>query len=150
VTYKNYTIIKRDDGFYAIYGSPRFYNKSYRTLTKAKLAVNREIKVSRGEQQMASSIVRRSGIGNPSQIIPASGIIIDRKRGKVHIINPGKIQNIAQGFFDSNGVFHPIRASGDYDSSRVGESKKKKKPTKKRAKATKKSSKKKVTKKKGR
>ena len=61
------------------------------------------------------------------KIIPASGVIIDKKRGKVHIINPGKIRNIAQGFFDQSGTFHPIRASGDYDSSRVGESKKKKK-----------------------
>ena len=82
------------------------------------------------------------------KIIPASGVIIDKKRGKVHIINPGKIRNIAQGFFDQSGTFHPIRASEDYDSSRVGESKKKKKPTKKKTKAIKKSSKKKVTKKK--
>ena len=82
------------------------------------------------------------------KVIPASGVIIDKKHGKVHIINPGKIRNMAQGFFDQSGVFHPIRSSGDYDSSRVGESKKKKKTTKKRAKATKKSSKKKVTKKK--
>jgi hypothetical protein len=79
------------------------------------------------------------------KVIPASGVIIDKKRGKIHIINPGKIRNIAQGFFDQSGTFHPIRASEDYDSSRVGEGKKKK-PTKKRA--TKKSSKKKVTKKK--
>ena len=52
-----------------------------------------------------------------NQIIPASGIIIDRKRGKVHIINPGRIQNIAQGYYDGTG-FHPIRASSDYDPDR--------------------------------
>lgn len=32
---------------------------------------------------------------------------------------PGKARNIAQGFHDSKGVFHPIRASSDYDSRRV-------------------------------
>ena len=78
------------------------------------------------------------------KVIPASGVIIDKKRGKIHIINPGKIRNIAQGFFDQSGTFHPIRASTDYDSGRVGETRKKKKPTAKKKKATKK----KVTKKK--
>ncbi len=30
-------------------------------------------------------------------------------------------QNIAAGFHDEDGVFHPIRASHDYDPARVGE-----------------------------
>jgi len=30
----------------------------------------------------------------------------------------GKIKNVSQGFFDSYGVFHPIRSSVDYDESR--------------------------------
>ena len=50
--------------------------------------------------------------------IPASGVIIDKKNGKVHILNPGKVRNIAQGFYDATG-FHPIRSSGDYDSGRL-------------------------------
>ena len=34
--------------------------------------------------------------------------------------NP-KRQNIAQGFYDGNGIFHPIRASADYDGGTAGE-----------------------------
>ena len=54
------------------------------------------------------------------KVIPASGVIIDKKKGKIHIINPGKLQNIAQGYYDSTG-FHPIRASADYDSDRLSD-----------------------------
>ena len=32
-----------------------------------------------------------------------------------------KHKNVAQGFMDSNGVFHPIRSSADYDSDRAGD-----------------------------
>lgn len=65
------------------------------------------------------------------KFIPASGVII--QGNKVHVINPGKarVANVAQGFVDSSGVFHPIRASGDYSPAKVGE--KKKRATKKRA-----------------
>ena len=79
--------------------------------------------------------------------IPASGVIIDKKNGKVHILNPGKVRNIAQGFYDATG-FHPIRSSGDYDSGRLFDdtegsrgtskkAKKRKKPVAKKKKATK-------------
>jgi hypothetical protein len=54
----------------------------------------------------------------PRTYIPASGVIIDKKRGKVHIINPGKVKNIAQGYYDATG-FHPIRSSTDYDPDRL-------------------------------
>lgn len=40
------------------------------------------------------------------------------------------LKNIAAGFYDEDGVFHPIRASYDYSSSRAGESRGR---TKKRA-----------------
>lgn len=33
----------------------------------------------------------------------------------------GKRRNVAQGFYDGNGVFHPIRASHDYDGKTAGE-----------------------------
>lgn len=36
---------------------------------------------------------------------------------------PLRVKNIAAGFYDSKGVFHPIRASADYDYDRAGESK---------------------------
>jgi hypothetical protein len=36
-------------------------------------------------------------------------------------------RNVAQGFYDSKGVFHPIRASSDYSASRAGETGRKKK-----------------------
>jgi len=48
--------------------------------------------------------------------------------------NSGRRANISEGFM-AGGVFHPIRHSADYDSSRVGEKRKKKKPAK-RAMAT--------------
>jgi hypothetical protein len=34
---------------------------------------------------------------------------------------PLKVKNIAAGFYDSRGIFHPIRASGDYDPNRLTE-----------------------------
>ena len=44
----------------------------------------------------------------------------------------GRAKNIAAGFYDEFGQFHPIRASYDYDSNRVeGEVGKKRKPRKK-------------------
>jgi len=58
------------------------------------------------------------------------------------VANKGR-RNIAAGFHDEEGQFHPIRASYDYDPGRAGESgrkrkakaKKKKKPARKKAKA---------------
>ena len=34
---------------------------------------------------------------------------------------PLRVKNIAAGFYDSKGVFHPIRASADYDYDRASE-----------------------------
>ncbi len=45
---------------------------------------------------------------------------------------PTKRKNVAEGFYDKSGVFHPIRHSSDYDSS-IGDP-----PRKKKAKAKKK------------
>lgn len=42
-----------------------------------------------------------------------------------------KKRNVAAGFYDEDGYFHPIRASFDYDSHRAGEGRKKN-PRKKR------------------
>jgi hypothetical protein len=44
---------------------------------------------------------------------------------------PLKVKNIAAGFYDSRGIFHPIRAAGDYRPEDVGEAYKYKKATKK-------------------
>ena len=44
--------------------------------------------------------------------------------GKPQIaINPRRCKNesVAMGFYDSQGLFHPIRASDDYDPGAVGE-----------------------------
>lgn len=47
-----------------------------------------------------------------------------------------RLRNIAAGFYDEDGTFHPIRASYDYSPRRVGEkrraSKKKKRKRKRR------------------
>jgi hypothetical protein len=40
--------------------------------------------------------------------------------------------NVAAGFFDDSGIFHPIRASVDYDPSRARETRKRKPKVKKR------------------
>lgn len=76
------------------------------------------------------------------KMIPASGIIIDKAKGLMHILNPGRprVMNVAQGFYDATG-FHPIRASSDYDSDAAGDEysstgkKRKKAKAKKRVKA---------------
>jgi hypothetical protein len=61
-------------------------------------------------------------------------------------VNSGRrkrVPNIAQGFW-ANGVFHPIRASADYDPRRAGEGGGKKKAAAKKRKPAKKAAKKKV------
>lgn len=49
--------------------------------------------------------------------------------------NSGRRANISEGFM-AGGVFHPIRAAGDYDASRAGEARKYKKKRKKSARPT--------------
>lgn len=53
-------------------------------------------------------------------IVPVSrsGYFLDKATGTVF---SKKARNVAQGFFDSNGVFHPIRSSSDYDAGTAGE-----------------------------
>lgn len=57
-------------------------------------------------------------------IVPASrrGYYLDKATGTVF---SKRERNVAQGFFDGNGVFHPIRSSSDYDSGTAGETGKK-------------------------
>lgn len=50
---------------------------------------------------------------------------------------PAARRNIAAGFHDDEGIFHPIRASYDYDPSRGGDRPRKGKPRKKKAAAKK-------------
>lgn len=66
-----------------------------------------------------------------------------RARGRVKVLRaragtlrggrfiPAKRKNIAAGFHDEEGQFHPIRASFDYDPSRGGDKARKGKPRKK-------------------
>ena len=65
--------------------------------------------------------------GTVDAIVPQSSL---KKTAK----NPKRKKNVAAGFFDEDGYFHPIRASYDYKPGRVGEKSKakKKKATKKR------------------
>ncbi len=48
----------------------------------------------------------------------ASGYYLDKATGYVYA---KRERNISEGFYDSGGVFHPIRASADYDPSIAGE-----------------------------
>lgn len=50
---------------------------------------------------------------------------------------PAKRKNIAAGFHDEEGIFHPIGASFDYDPSRGGDKPRKGKARKKKAVAAK-------------
>ena len=50
--------------------------------------------------------------------------------------NPIKVKNVAAGFYDSMGIFHPIRASFDYSASRVSEKRAYKSPKAKKAAAS--------------
>ena len=59
--------------------------------------------------------------------------VAGRKVGGRFVRNPRR--NIAAGFHDEEGQFHPIRASFDYDPGRAGESRR---PRKKKAAAKKK------------
>ena len=89
--------------------------------------------------------VRRSGGArvNPKSLIPSRWTpakVMRTKRGEVKVMlsQPRSVgttrrraRNIAAGFYDEEGVFHPIRASRDYSPGRVGEKKKKKRRGKK-------------------
>ena len=76
------------------------------------------------------------------------------KATKVKVLNSGKVQvmvppsslktnplkrkrNVAAGFYDEDGQFHPIRASYDYSGSRAGDKPKKAKAKAKRKPAAK-------------
>jgi len=48
----------------------------------------------------------------------SSGYYLDKSTGMVFA---RRERNVAQGFFDGNGVFHPIRSSADYDGGTAGE-----------------------------
>jgi hypothetical protein len=65
------------------------------------------------------------------------GARVQRLKGgtlKITPITPGR-NNVAAGFVDEEGIFHPIRASYDYDRGRGGDAKRKAaKGKKKRAK----------------
>jgi hypothetical protein len=43
---------------------------------------------------------------------------------------PIRVKNVAAGFVDEEGIFHPIRASYDYKAKRAGEKVKKARKTK--------------------
>jgi hypothetical protein len=60
--------------------------------------------------------------------LPTGSTLIIHKSGKVQAAVPNprrRSKNVAAGFYDDEGIFHPIRASYDYKGSRAGESKRK-------------------------
>jgi len=48
----------------------------------------------------------------------SSGYYLDKATG---IIFAKRARNVAEGFYDGSGVFHPIRSSADYDGGTAGE-----------------------------
>lgn len=54
-----------------------------------------------------------------------TGTVTRLRNGQVRVSGRGRTtrkQNVAEGFVDAGGTFHPIRESGDYDATRTGES----------------------------
>lgn len=51
-------------------------------------------------------------------VLVSSGYYLDKATGTVFA---KRARNVAEGFFDGNGVFHPIRSSADYDGGTAGE-----------------------------
>lgn len=88
------------------------------------MASNPKVSIPRGKWMTAEIRVTKSGVIQAK--LPASAV--RRKR------------NIAAGFRDEEGIFHPIRASYDYSGSRAGDpppKRKKRKPAKRKTAARK-------------
>ena len=54
-----------------------------------------------------------------------TGTVTRLPNGQVRVSGRGQATrkaNVAEGFMDSHGTFHPIRHSADYDAVRTGES----------------------------
>lgn len=51
-------------------------------------------------------------------VLVSSGYYLDKATGTIFA---KRTRNVAEGFFDGNGVFHPIRSSADYDGGTAGE-----------------------------
>jgi hypothetical protein len=49
-----------------------------------------------------------------------------RSKNPVALAKLFRRHNVAAGFYDDEGIFHPLRASYDYSESRAGETRKKK------------------------
>lgn len=84
--------------------------------------------------------VGRKTIPQGKGIAPlSSGYYLDKATG---MIFAKRERNVAQGFFDASGVFHPIRSSADYDGGTAGETggKPRRTRSKKKRAATKKAS----------
>jgi hypothetical protein len=79
------------------------------------------------------------GLPADPRYLTRSDIEVVSRGGKVVAVrkarsNPARSRNVAAGFYDEDGYFHPIRASFDYDRRRGGDAKKKN-PRKRRASA---------------
>lgn len=68
----------------------------------------------------------KRGTSKPKRKNPARRTVIVARRARVVKVNARK-RNIAAGFYDEDGYFHPIRASYDYSRKRTGEAPKRKK-----------------------
>lgn len=77
-------------------------------------------KTAQGWKVGKKTIPQGRGIVNVS-----SGYYLDKATGMVFAKRARNPRNVAQGFFDGNGVFHPIRSSADYDGGKAGETGKK-------------------------
>lgn len=66
---------------------------------------------------MAKATFKLFRRGNPI----GSATFFGRSRKAAHAAGRALLNNIAAGFYDEEGIFHPIRASFDYSARRAGE-----------------------------
>jgi len=92
-------------GVFRPYGSPVRKRRA-----RAKKRANPE----RG----AASVIPRLWTGAKVRRLPSGDVQVSLPP---KLAAGGRRRNIAAGFYDEEGIFHPIRASFDYQASRAGE-----------------------------
>lgn len=83
----------------------------------------RKVKTMRSQRKQSNPNFLSGLMGRIKEIIPAHAVVRTTDN-KLHILkekNPSRVRNVAMGFVDGSGIFHPIRASGDYSPRAAGE-----------------------------
>jgi hypothetical protein len=95
-----------------------------RTRKRVAAALKKYVKRATGNPARSRSVSLRGFTGR-IRVLPGGGVRIQGRGAATR-------ENVAAGFVDEEGIFHPIRASYDYSSKRAGEGGKKKASKKKK------------------